>query len=52
GGFLGAWLGGYLFDLTGNYDVVWMIAIALGVLAALIHWPISDRPIIRTTEGA
>ncbi|MBT5038116.1 MAG: MFS transporter [Rhodospirillaceae bacterium] len=52
GGFLGAWLGGYLFDLTGNYDVAWMIAIALGVLAALIHWPISDRPIIRTTEGA
>jgi MFS family permease len=52
GGFLGAWLGGYLFDLTGNYDVVWMIAIALGVLAALIHWPISDRPIIRTAEGA
>ncbi len=52
GGFLGAWLGGYLFDLTGNYDTVWMIAIALGGLAAIIHWPISDRPIIRTAQGA
>ncbi len=51
GGFLGAWMGGYLFDLTGNYDVVWIIAVALGVLAAIIHWPISDRPIVRTAEG-
>ena len=52
GSFIGVWLGGYLFDLTGNYNVVWMIAVALGVLAAIIHWPISDRPIIRSAQGA
>ena len=52
GAFLGAWLGGYLFDLTGTYDVVWMIAIALGLLAAAIHLPITDRPLERTAQGA
>jgi len=52
GGFLGAWLGGYLFDLTGNYDVVWIVAIALGALAAVLHWPITDHPIVRAEQGA
>ena len=52
GGFLGAWLGGYLFDLTGSYDLVWMIAIALGVMAAILHWPIADSPITRAQGAA
>ncbi len=52
GGFLGAWLGGYLFDLTGSYDVVWLIATALGVVAAILHWPIADNPISRTQSAA
>jgi MFS family permease len=52
GGFLGAWLGGYIFDLTGSYDQVWLIAIALGVLAAILHWPIADNPISRRTPSA
>src|SRR3546814_13225460 len=51
GAFLGAWLGGYLFDLTGSYDGVWMIAIALGLFAALVHWPIADRPIVRAARA-
>jgi len=52
GGFLGAWIGGFLFDLTGNYDAVWIIAMALGVLAAILHWPISDQPIVRAKQRA
>ena len=47
GSFLGAWLGGYVFDETGSYDAVWLTAVGLGVLAAAIHWPISDRPLVR-----
>ena len=45
GAFLGAWLGGYIFDLTGSYDEMWLFAIGLGLLAAAIHWPIADRPL-------
>lgn len=44
GGFLGGWLGGYVYDLDGTYDAVWIISIALGLLAALIHLPIRERP--------
>ena len=47
GSFLGAWLGGRLYDLTGNYDVVWGIAIALGVFAALANLPVREEPIPR-----
>ena len=47
GSFLGVWLGGYLFDATGSYQVVWILTIGLGVLAALINLPINDRQIVR-----
>lgn len=47
GSFMGAWLGGLSFDTTGSYDMVWYISIALGVAAALIHWPIRDEPVER-----
>jgi MFS family permease len=43
GSFLGVWLGGYLYDVTGSYNVVWYLTIALGVVAALLHWPIDER---------
>ncbi len=43
GSFLGVWLGGKLFDLTGKYDAVWGICILLGILSALIHLPIDER---------
>nr|MDP2191807.1 MFS transporter [Rhodoferax sp.] len=49
GSFLGVWLGGYLYDRTGSYDLVWYIAIALGVLAALVNLPIKESAIIRRT---
>lgn len=47
GSFMGVWLGGYLYDKTGSYDIVWYIAIALGVAAALINLPVKEAPIVR-----
>jgi MFS family permease len=47
GSFLGVWLGGRLYDTTGSYDVVWWIAIALGIFAALVNLPIRERAILR-----
>jgi len=47
GGFLGAWLGGLVFDLTNSYDLVWFGSIAVGLIAAALHWPIDDRPVAR-----
>jgi predicted MFS family arabinose efflux permease len=45
GSFLGIWLGGFLFDATGDYTVVWWVAVALGLVAALLHWPIDEREV-------
>ncbi len=47
GSFMGVWLGGYLYDLQGDYAVVWNIAILLSVVAAALHWFISERPVHR-----
>jgi predicted MFS family arabinose efflux permease len=47
GSFLGVWLGGFLYDRTGSYDIVWYIAMALGVFAALINLPVREAPIER-----
>ena len=47
GSFLGVWLGGYLFDLYGSFDPVWWIGVALGIFAAIIHWPIKQAPVAR-----
>ena len=47
GSFTGVWLGGYLFDHTGSYTVVWLCSIALGVLAAVLNLPIDERPLAR-----
>lgn len=45
GSFLGAWLGGYLFDATGSYHVVWILCIGLALVAALLNLPIDERPV-------
>ncbi len=45
GSFLGAWLGGVIFDRTGSYDVAWGLMIAAGVYAAIVHLPIREAPI-------
>jgi predicted MFS family arabinose efflux permease len=47
GSFLGAWAGGRLYDATGSYDIVWWLAIALGVFAALVNLPVRETPIVR-----
>jgi MFS family permease len=47
GSFMGAWLGGYLYDKTGSYDIVWYIAIALGIFAAIVNLPVREAPISR-----
>ncbi len=52
GGFIGVWLGGYLYDTTGSYDGVWYAAIGLGIMAALIHLPITERPVERLAAKA
>jgi predicted MFS family arabinose efflux permease len=48
GSFLGVWLGGLLYDRTGSYDIVWYIAIALGVAAALVNLPVKEAAIVRS----
>ena len=45
GAFCGGWLGGYVYDTTGSYNLVWWIAVALGLISMLAHWPI--RPLTR-----
>ncbi len=47
GSFLGVWMGGKLYDATGNYDLVWWIAVALGLFAAIANLPVKERAIER-----
>jgi len=52
GSFMGVWLGGYLYDQTGSYDIVWYIAIVLGVLAGIVNLPVRETAIVRSTRDA
>ncbi len=52
GSFAGVWLGGYLYDTTGSYDVVWQISIALGVFAAAVNLGVREHPIARPAREA
>ena len=52
GAFLGAWLGGTLYDASGSYEVVWWMAVVLGVFAGLIHMPIREAPVRRLAGAA
>jgi len=52
GSFLGVWLGGYLFDLTGSYAPVWIGSVVLSLLAGALNLPIDERPLARlSVEG-
>ena len=52
GSFFGGWGAGRLYDVQGNYDAMWWISVGLGVLAALLHWQIRERPAPRHRDGA
>ena len=47
GSSIGIWLAGYLFDATGSYGLMWLLIIAMGIVAALVNLPIDDRQIVR-----
>ncbi|WP_423841028.1 MFS transporter [Vibrio mytili] len=49
GSFLGAWIGGRIYDYYGSYDPIWWSAAVLAFIAALIHLPINDKPVPRLT---
>ena len=51
GSFLGVWLGGVLYDANGSYDPVWWLGVALGVFAAIVHWPIEERAVPRAVPA-
>jgi MFS family permease len=44
GAFLGVWLGGRLYDIAGNYTLVWWVGVGMGAFSALVHLPVRDRP--------
>ncbi|HSV60123.1 MAG TPA: MFS transporter [Variovorax sp.] len=52
GSFMGVWLGGFLYDRSGSYDIVWWLSIALGVFAALINLPVREGAIARPLRAA
>lgn len=45
GSFLGVWLGGKLYDLNGDYNLVWWIGVGVGAFSAIVHLPIRERPL-------
>ncbi len=47
GSFVGVWLAGVLYDMTQSYDSMWRISIGISLVAALLHWPIRERPVPR-----
>ena len=51
GAFLGAYLGGYFFDIYGSYDYAFYIAIALSIFATVIHYPIDEKPLTRELKS-
>ena len=51
GSFLGSWLGGRLFDIYGSYEIMWWFSVALGFIAALMHFPIKEIAVERLTNS-
>ena len=51
GSFIGVWLGGWTFERTGSYDLVWWLGIGLGLAAASLAWPIDERPLAQRSTS-
>jgi len=51
GSFMGVWLGGVLYDRTGSYNGMWWAGVVFAVLAALVHLPISEKPLARLSAA-
>ncbi|MGD9174513.1 MAG: hypothetical protein PVF29_10145 [Desulfobacterales bacterium] len=47
GSLIGVWLGVWLYNRSGSYDVVWWLGVVLGLMAAFVHWLMSERPVAR-----
>ena len=47
GSFMGSWFGGRFYDFYGSYDIMWWICVVLGFVSALMHFPITEKPIKR-----
>jgi len=52
GGFLGVWLGGFVFERSGSYDAVWWLSVLFGLLSAVINLPIVEKPVARPAAAA
>ncbi|MEM7293383.1 MAG: MFS transporter [Pseudomonadota bacterium] len=52
GSFMGIWLGGRIYDSTGSYDGMWWAGVVVGILAAIIHLPINEKPLPRLTASS
>lgn len=51
GSFFGVWLGGYFYDSTGSYEIIWWAAVVIAAVTALIHIPIDERPVTRIRDA-
>ncbi len=51
GAFMGVWLGGQLYDMTGDYRLVWWIGVGVGAFSAIVHLPIRERPLAAATAA-
>ena len=51
GSFLGIWMGGVLYDQTGSYNLVWWLGMVLGLIAAVVHWPIKEEAVVRSPQN-
>lgn len=51
GSFIGVWMGGRIYDSSGSYNTMWWAGVFFGVLAAIVHWPINEKPLPRLQDS-